>query len=190
MFFRRRRNRDDDEDWDSLTGFYDPDEDSPVRRKGPTLLLLTLVLLLVAAVGVGSYWLVQRTGPLHAAEEWFLAIWKRDGKTIMDRTCDEERWAPDLVNGGRLIGGFVEFFQISLPNDLPIPSLEGLKVTADRSQLKFELVEETEDRAVVTVNGRLQFQSLGAWTFVRFNETWTIVKEDDTWRWCGRQLVP
>lgn len=167
--------------------YYTPEDDGEEvagRSKKVWVILMSLLLLLLVVISGGAaFWgLEQRNSPVHAAQEWFGAIWEGDGKTVMDRTCDQERWVSDLVNGGQLLSGFIDFFEIAIPN----VDIDGLNISTDREQIKFELVEESENAAVLRVNGRLQIQVLGAWSFYRLNETWVMIREDDQWRWCGR----
>lgn len=192
MWFKGKRRTDGEYNWSDEPGY--DDWETPSRNsRHPTILLALILLLLATAVAAGAFWLVQRRTPTYAAEKWFDAMFAANGYRVMELTCDEEIWVSNVVNGGSVVQGFLEFLGITSIPGLDIlgvaPDLQDLskEIEVDRSQVEFTEVQQSNDSAVVAVNGRLRIRAFGGWFPYRLDEEWLMVREDGQWRWCGRR---
>lgn len=187
--FKRKRYADYEE-------LYENEEDSKItnKRVRPWLFVsLTLgALLLVGGVATllttGNGLRLLRESPKTTAKTWFEAMWALEGEAVLDRTCDQEIWVSNAVNGGTSIAALLSYLGVPAAEGIDIDLTElSEQLQVDISRLTYEEEDTGDIYAVVAVTGQMRFEVFGGVFPYRLNETWQMVWEDDRWKWCGRQ---
>jgi hypothetical protein len=122
--------------------------------------VLILVILLAACGGGGS-------SPTAAVKGFFQAFAKLDVDKMTALTCSE--------------------MAEEMEETLGVFALFGDGVKIDVSGLKYEVVEESGDRAVVRVTGtmKMSVSELGIDESTEMDEEMPVVKEGGEWKVCG-----
>jgi hypothetical protein len=137
--------------------------DLKMKRFRTIAIVLVLVTLLAACGGGGG-------SPVGVVKDFWKALTKFDIDKMKELTCSEYRSEMEEAFG------FAEMGDLSELADL---------MEFDVSGLKYEVVSESGDNAVVRVYGELKVTFFGQSESEQMDEEIPVVKEGGQWKVCG-----
>lgn len=114
-------------------------------------------------------------GPEDGAREWIDALTNQDGNKMLKHTCLAQRESLEQTTMWTSAFSVLTTFL----------SRSAIEVKGDISDLKFETLSQSDDKAEVRVFGELRVAVSSSANAYQVDEKWEMVKENDTWRWCG-----
>lgn len=167
-----------DDSWNDSRGWDPPDPGwgAPARRAFPWRVILIILLagggVVVGLRVVGGV----LEGPAGAARRYLQASVAFDGNELARRTCAAQQQA--LMEAGLVITALD-----MIANYYVDMGLED--VDFDISDLKFRVVSQTGDRALVRVSGEMRTSLLLLSVPAPIDDTWLMVRENGRWKYCG-----
>jgi hypothetical protein len=113
-----------------------------------------------------------KDAPERAAAQWVDALFAADQKRLRELTCAEHQQS--LEDAAGFLTGIGDLNQ----------TLRGAGISFTPTDMTYEVVERSENRAVVQAKGKIKFKVLLKSTTENLDVRLTFVREQNRWKYC------